>query len=126
MESLLEDDDAEPIKEILFDCNNIHARNSINRLFCYLVCRLKEIEADKIIENKFDVTTESYYNSVGERCSRQVKEPQSLILRFFNQIMREIPTRGARNWKQIESTMDLIFAFGVQSSEDVETEQRLG
>lgn len=80
MTTLLDDDDAEPIKEILFDCPDKIARKNLMSIIRYLVCRLKEIEKDKIVENKMDTTTETYTNYLGETGVREIKTPQSLVL----------------------------------------------
>lgn len=66
MQTLLDDDDAEPVMEILFDCPDKIARKNLIRIIRYLVCRLKEIEKDKIIANEFDITTETYTTYNGE------------------------------------------------------------
>ena len=99
MESLMDEDEAEPIMEIMFDCTNSHARSSIIRLVRYLVCRLKEIEKDGIFANEFNVTSETVIDSLGQRSTRQVREPQTLSLRFFTLLKCYMPTRAARNWK---------------------------
>jgi len=67
---MLDDDDAEPIMEILFDCPDKIARRNLIRIVRYLLCRLKEIEKEKILANEFDVLTESFTNYAGETCSR--------------------------------------------------------
>ena len=51
MEELLEEDDAEPVQEILFDCDDNSARRNLIKVIRFLVCRLKEIEKDMVLSN---------------------------------------------------------------------------
>ena len=67
---MLDDDDAEPVMEILFDCPDKIARKNLIRIIRYLVCRLKEIEKDKIFANEFDIITETYTTYTGETNTR--------------------------------------------------------
>ena len=66
MEALLDDDDAEAVMEILFDCPDKPARRHLTRVIRYLVCRLKEVEKELILANECDVTTETVVNVYGE------------------------------------------------------------
>ena len=70
MQTMLDDDDAEPVMEILFDCPDKIARKNLIRIIRYLVCRLKEIEKDKIFANEFDIITETYTTYTGETNTR--------------------------------------------------------
>ena len=122
MQTLLDDDDAEAVMEILFDCPDRIARKNLIRIIRYLVCRLKEIEKDKIIANEFDVTTETYTTYTGETATRQQQEPRSLVLKFMQLLRSLMSTRAARSWKIIDTYMEIFFSFGLQSAQDVESE----
>lgn len=122
MQTLLDDDDAESVMEILFDCPDKIARKNLVRIIRYLICRLKEIEKDKILANEFDVITESYTTYTGETSQRQLREPRALVLKFMAMLQSLMPTRAARSWKIIETFMEVLFSFGVQSAADVENE----
>mmetsp|Transcript_7040 Transcript_7040/g.9807 ORF Transcript_7040/g.9807 Transcript_7040/m.9807 type:complete len:81 (+) Transcript_7040:1996-2238(+) len=60
MRELLDDDDAEPVLEILFDCSDTTARRSLIKVIRYLVCRLKEIEKDLVLSGVTDTITVTY------------------------------------------------------------------
>jgi hypothetical protein len=113
MSSLLDDDDAEVVMEILFECPDMHARRNLIRIIRYLVCRLKEIEKDVIIANETDEIEETYVNIYGEQGTRIRYEPKSLVLMFMALLKAYMPTRAARGWKFIDTYMDLLYAFGV-------------
>jgi len=113
MKSLLDDDDAEVVMEILFECPDLHARRNLIRIIRYLVCRLKEIEKDAILANEFDELEETYVNIYGEQGSRTRYEPKALVLRFLALLKAFMPTRAARGWKFIDTYMDLLYSFGV-------------
>lgn len=66
MSTLLNDDDGEPVMEILFDCIDKMARKYLMRIIRYLICRLKDIEKDAILANEFDTIDETYVNAYGE------------------------------------------------------------
>ena len=66
MEALLDDDDAEAVMEILFDCPDKPARRHLTRVIRYLVCRLKEVEKELILANECDITTETVVDVCGE------------------------------------------------------------
>ena len=66
MQALLDDDDAETVMEILFECADRLARKNLIRIIRYLICRLKDIEKDKIIANEFDIVTETFTTYNGE------------------------------------------------------------
>ena len=122
MQEIVDNDEGETVMEILFECPDKLARNHLIRIIRYLVCRLKEIEKDKIMANEFDTITETYVNIYGETGTRQIKEPRSLSLKFLGLLKGEMHSRAAKSWKQIETYMDLLFSFGVQSAQDVEDE----
>lgn len=113
MQAMLDDDDAEPIMEILFDCPDKIARRNLIRIVRYLLCRLKEIEKEKILANEFDVLTETFTNYMGETVTRQVREPRSLALKFIYLLKSLMSTRAARSWKIIDTYMEIFFSFGV-------------
>ena len=113
MKSLLEDDDAEVVMEILFDCPDMHARRNLIRIIRYLICRLKEIEKDTIIANEFDEIEETYVNIYESQCTRIREVPKSLVLRFMELLKALMPTRAARSWKVIDTYMELFHSFGV-------------
>ena len=60
MRELLDDDDAEPVLEILFDCSDTTAGRSLIKVIRYLVCRLKEIEKDLVLSGVTDTITVTY------------------------------------------------------------------
>lgn len=113
METMLDDDDAEPIMEILFDCPDKIARKNLIRIIRYLLCRLKDIEKDKIMANEFDVLTETFTTYSGETATRQILEPRSFALKFIKLLKSIMSTRAARSWKLIDTYMDIFFSFGV-------------
>ena len=122
MKQLLDDDDAEVVMEILFDCPDMHARRNLIRIIRYLVCRLKEIEKDAILGNEFDEIEETYVDIYKRQCTRSRKVPKALVLRFLDLLKAFMPTRAARSWKLIDTYMELLHSFGVQSASDVENE----
>ena len=123
MQELLDDDDAEPVFEILFDCSDSMARRNLIKVIRYLVCRLKEIEKDEVLSGATDSITETFMTIHGEQGSREVLEPRSKCLKFMSIVMALMTTRAARNWKQIDTYMEVLLAFGAQSAEDIEREQ---
>lgn len=126
MRTLLDEDDAEPIMEILFECTKSNARGSLIKIIRFLVCRLKEIEKDEILAALTDTTTETFIDIYGEQGTRQKSEPRALCLKFMANVKAYMSTRAARAWKIIDTYMDLLFSFGVQGSNDVEKEMLLG
>jgi len=66
MEELLDEDDAEPVLEILFDCDDTSARRNLIKVIRFLVCRLKDIEKDLVLSGAHDTITETYRNVYGE------------------------------------------------------------
>ena len=125
MQELLDEDDAEPVLEILFDCEDTSARRNLIKVIRFLVCRLKEIEKDLVLSGAHDTITESYINFYGEQAVREKLEPRALVLKFMSHVMALMTTRAARNWKQIDSYMDLIFSFAVQEPSDIDKEINL-
>ena len=122
MQELLEDDDAEPVMEILFDCNDSLARRNLIKVIRYLICRLKEIEKDEVLSGVTDTQTQTVVNMHGEQVYREILTPRALCLKFMAEIFVNMRTRAARNWKIIDTYMDVLLSFGVQSPEDVEKE----
>lgn len=66
MRALLDDDDCEPVMEILFSCPDMQARKNLIRIIRYLVCRLKLIEKDLILANDFEEYEETVVDTYGE------------------------------------------------------------
>lgn len=126
MQTLLDEDDAEPVMEILFECVKSNARQSLIKIIRFLVCRLKEIEKDEILAALTDTTTETFIDVYGEHGTRQKSEPRALCLKFMANVKAYMSTRAARSWKIIDTYMELLFSFGVQGSSDVEKEMLLG
>ena len=58
----------------------------------------------------------------GEQVYREILTPRALCLKFMAEIFVNMRTRAARNWKIIDTYMDVLLSFGVQSPEDVEKE----
>jgi len=88
----------------------------------YLVCRLKEIERVEVIEGLTNKTKETWVDFNGCQATREVTEPRALVLKLMK-IFRDVMfSKAARSWKQIGSYMELLLAFGVQSSADIENE----
>lgn len=83
MQTLLDEDDAEPVMEILFDCPDKISRKYLIRIIRYLVCRLKEIEKESILANLVDTVTETCNDIYGEQVTRQRSEPRALVLKFM-------------------------------------------
>ena len=71
MRVLLEDDDAEVVLEILFDCPDKPARRSLIKIIRYLLCRLKIIEKELILQNEFVVISETFIDVYGEQSQRE-------------------------------------------------------
>ena len=113
MQALLDDDDAETVMEILFECADRLARKNLIRIIRYLICRLKDIEKDKIIANEFDIVTETFTTYNGETGTKQHKEPRSLVLKFMLLLRCVMKTRAARSWKIIDTYMEIFFSFGL-------------
>ena len=122
MQAMLDDDDAETVMEILFECADKLARKNLIRIIRYLICRLKDIEKDKIIANEFDIITETFTTYNGETGTKQIKEPRSLVLKFMLLLKCQMKTRAARSWKIIDTYMEIFFSFGLQSAQDVDLE----
>jgi len=72
MEELLEDDDAECVMEILFECVDISARRNLIKIIRYLVCRLKEIEKDLVLSGACDTYTETVRIQDGSHETRKM------------------------------------------------------
>lgn len=113
MTSLLDEDDAEPIMEILFECTKYNARKSLIKIIRFLVCRLKEIEKDLVLAGLTDTITETFTDIYGEQGTKQKHEPRALCLKFMANVKAYMTTRAARAWKIIDTYMELIFSFGV-------------
>lgn len=45
-----------------------------------------------------------------------------MVLKFMNILHGHMSVRAARSWKVIDSYLELLFSFGVQSPEDLEAE----
>lgn len=56
--SLLDDNTAECIMEILFDCTDKVAQSNVGRLMRYLLCRLKVLEKDDLLSGATEKKTE--------------------------------------------------------------------
>jgi hypothetical protein len=52
LEALLEDDDAEVVQKILFDCSDKTTQKHLGRVIKYMLCQLKVVEKDLIRTNK--------------------------------------------------------------------------
>lgn len=122
MEALIDEDEAIAVQEILFECTDKTARRNLMRIIRYLVCRLKEIEKNEIINDLTDKTTETCVNCYGEQVTREVYEPRALVAKFMKLFQGMMFNRATKSWKQIDSYMELLLSYGVQSAEDVENE----
>ena len=80
MQELLDDDDAEAVLEILFDCSDSMARRNLIKVIRYLICRLKEIEKDEVLSGATDSITQTFMTIHGEQGSREMLQPRSLCL----------------------------------------------
>lgn len=112
MEELIDEDDAEPVLEILFDCEDTAARRNLIKVIRYLVCRLKEIEKDLVLSQAHNTITENYIDEYGAYKVRTLLEPRALVLKFMSIIMGNMSIRAARNWKQIDTYLELLLSFG--------------
>lgn len=119
--SLLAENNSECILEILFDCTDKVAQANVSRLIRYLLCRLKVLEKEDLLNG----TTESITEKVIEDGKEVVKElslPKAVSAKFINVLLFHLQGRGAKSWARFEYYLDVIKTFGLNSAEEVENE----
>ena len=121
-DSLLNENNAECIFEILFDCTDKVAQVNVARLLKYLLCRLKELEKDEILSGATETVVEKSIE-FGEEVVREHQIPKSVAAKFMNVHLFHLQGRAAKSWARFDYYLDIIKAFGLNSAEELEKEQ---
>jgi hypothetical protein len=102
--------------EMLIDCIDHVARGNAAYVLKVILCRLKVIEKDALLEN----TREQIVckNDQGE--SFPLERPKALCARFIEGLLGLLNTRVAKHYTRFEQTLDVISSFVLYSVEEVE------
>ena len=122
LDALLEDDDAEVVQKILFDCSDKTTQKHLGRVIKYMLCQLKVVEKDLIRQNKKITVDVEEEDALGNKVTRQVEKHESVSLRFFMTLLSQIYTRGARAWSKFDVYLEIILSFAIHSAEDIEND----
>jgi len=118
--SLLEENTAECIMEILFECTDKVSQNNVGLLMRYLLCRLKYLEREDLLSGATVKVTEK--DSNGNDTDKAIDLPKAVSARFMNVLLYHLKERAARSWSRFEQYLEIIRAFGLNSAEDIEKE----
>lgn len=119
--SLLEENNAESILEVLFECTDRVAQTNVARLIKYLLCRLKVLEKKDLLEGATEVIKEKRMED-GKEVEVQHNIPKAISAKFMNVLLFHLKDRAARSWSRFEHYLDIIKAFGLNSADDIENE----
>ncbi len=120
--SLLNENNAECIMEILFECTDKVSQANVARLVKYLLCRLKELEKDDLISGATEVFTETRKGDGEEAIEHKHILPKAICAKFMNVLLYHLKERAARSWARFDNYLEIIKAFGINSAEDIENE----
>lgn len=102
--------------EMLIDCIDHVARGNAAYVLKVILCRLKLIEKDLLLENvREEITTK---NEKGELIP--LSRPKALCARFIEGLVGLLNTRVAKHYTRFEQTLDVISSFALYSTEQVE------
>lgn len=90
----------EPLLEVLLDCTDSTARNSIGDLFKFLVCQIKMQEKEQLLSENSEETVSA---------------------KFIEAMSKELLVRAAKNSTRFENFLELFQYFAFYSPEQVVT-----
>jgi hypothetical protein len=122
MASLLNENNAECIMEILFECTDKVSQNNVARLVKYLLCRLKVLEKDDLISGATECFTEVRKGEGNETTEHKIILPKAVSAKFMNVLLYHLKDRAPRSWSRFDNYLDIIKSFGINSAEDIEAE----
>ena len=118
LRDLLEEDKAEVILDVLVDGKDMAAMRHCARVIKFLLCKMKLIEKDDILNDVREQYTEKVTDADGKITEVQKDRPKSLCMRFINELLSVLFTRAATNWRNFEHYLRVIFAFGVHGPDE--------
>lgn len=119
MSSLLDENNAECILELFFECTDKVSQANAARLIKYLLCRLKVIEKEELLSRAVETVTEKEIEN-GEEVIKTVLLPKSICAKFMNVLLYHLFGRAARSWSRFDYYLDVLKAFGLNSAEEIE------
>ena len=117
--SLLEENNAECILELLFECTDKVSQANAARLIKYLLCRLKVIEKEELLSGAVETVTEKVIEN-GEEINKPVQIPKAVCAKLMNVLLYHLFGRAARSWSRFDNYLDVLKSFGLNSAEEIE------
>jgi hypothetical protein len=118
VQSLLDNNNAEQVLEILFDCTDKISQNNTAYLMKYLLCRLKTIEKETLLSMETETIQVCSTNEEGVESCQNVQRPKAICARFMQLLLGNLRDRAAKAWSRFEYYLDIILGFGVHSDTD--------
>lgn len=124
--SLLEENNAECIMEIFFECTDKVSQVNVARLIKYILCRLKVLEKEDLLSGATVTITEKKIDESGKEVESQHNLPKAICSKFMNVMLYHLKERAAKSWSRFDNYLDVIKAFGINTAEEIEKEQESG
>ena len=97
--ALIEENDAEVVMELLLEARDGGAQRHCARVIKYLLCKMKMLEKDDIINETMEKYNEAFTPDDGIERTVEKERPKALSLRFLSLMMFYLNDRAARNWR---------------------------
>ena len=86
----------------------------------YLMCRMKMLEKDDIINETTEKSTVTFPDSNGVQQSFEVQRPKALSVRYLDFLLGNLHIRAAKAWKTFDYYLEVILAFAIHSPQELE------
>ena len=120
LKSLLDNNNAELVMEILLEANDKSAQLHVARVIKYLFCKMKVLEKEDIQSNAKETFKDTFIDSDGKEHNPERERPKALSLRFLKLLLSHLSGRATKNWKTFDYYLELIAAFALHSHEEME------
>ena len=125
LKSLLDDNNAEVMMEILLEGKDSLALKHVSRVMKYLLCKMKMLEKEDIEDEVMETYQDDFTDSEGKRHVVEKQRPKALSLQLLDIMLGFLPDRAPKAWKTFVYFFEVVLAFALYSPDELK-EKRTG